>query len=275
MKNINWNQFARRILLIIIILCLIPIGRAYYSSLKHQAQQQKISDLVSLEKTHSERETDDTSLEAPIQMQEELPAMEPEIQESSILTKYAALYEENNDLIGWLSIEGMKIDYPVMQCEDNEYYLHHSFYGEEDKYGCLFVKDIADVDTPGTNFIIYGHNMKDGSMFGDLDLYKKEDFCKEHSVISFDTLYEQRTYEVMAVFTSQVYGQHDDVFKYYNFYEAESPEEFATFYETVKKLSFYDTGVEAEYGDTFLTLSTCAYHVKDGRLVLVAKRVTE
>lgn len=275
MKNINWNQFARRILLIIIILCLIPIGRAYYSSLKHQAQQQKISDLISLEKTHSERETDDTSLEAPIQMQEELPAMEPEIQESSILTKYAALYEENNDLIGWLSIEGMKIDYPVMQCEDNEYYLHHSFYGEEDKYGCLFVKDIADVDTPGTNFIIYGHNMKDGSMFGDLDLYKKEDFCKEHSVISFDTLYEQRTYEVMAVFTSQVYGQHDDVFKYYNFYEAESPEEFATFYETVKKLSFYDTGVEAEYGDTFLTLSTCAYHVKDGRLVLVAKRVTE
>lgn len=275
MKNINWNQFARRILLIIIILCLIPIGRAYCSSLKHQAQQQKISDLVSLEKTHSERETDDTSLEAPIQMQEETPAMEPEIQESSILTKYAALYEENNDLIGWLSIEGMKIDYPVMQCEDNEYYLHHSFYGEEDKYGCLFVKDIADVDTPGTNFIIYGHNMKDGSMFGDLDLYKKEDFCKEHSVISFDTLYEQRTYEVMAVFTSQVYGQHDDVFKYYNFYEAESPEEFATFYETVKKLSFYDTGVEAEYGDTFLTLSTCAYHVKDGRLVLVAKRVTE
>ena len=201
--------------------------------------------------------------------------MEPEIQESTILTKYAALYEENNDLIGWLSIEGMKIDYPVMQCEDNEYYLHHSFYGEEDEYGCLFVKDIADVDTPGTNFIIYGHNMKDGSMFGDLDLYKKEDFCKEHSVISFDTLYEQRTYEVMAVFTSQVYGQHDDVFKYYNFYEAESPEEFATFYETVKKLSFYDTGVEAEYGDTFLTLSTCAYHVKDGRLVLVAKRVTE
>lgn len=275
MKKRNWNRFARRILLIIMILCLIPVGRAYYLSVKHQSQQEKLADLLSLEKKHFEREPDAESPETPVEIPEGTQQEIPEVQEPVMLSRYSALYEENNDLIGWLSIEGMKIDYPVMQCEDNEYYLHHSFYGEEDKYGCLFVKDIADVDTPGTNFIIYGHNMKDGSMFGDLDFYKKEDFYKEHSVISFDTLYEQRTYEVMAVFTSQVYGQHDDVFKYYNFYEAKTPEEFDAFYESVKELSFYDTGVEAEYGDTFLTLSTCAYHVKDGRLVLVAKRVTE
>ncbi len=188
-----------------------------------------------------------------------------------MLEQYAKLYEKNKDLEGWLSIEGMKIDYPVMQNEDNTYYLHHDFYGEDSKYGCLYVKEQADLDA-GTNFIIYGHNMKDGSMFGDLDLYLKESFYKEHPVISFDTLYEERTYDIIAVFRSQVYRADDEVFKYYQFYEADTQEEFEDFYDNIKKLSLYDTGVEAAFGDTFLTLSTCAYHVPDGRLVVVAKR---
>ena len=159
-----------------------------------------------------------------------------------------------------------------MQNEDDEYYLHHDFYGNDSKYGCLYVREQADLGA-GTNFIIYGHNMKDGSMFGDLDLYGKESFYKEHPTVSFDTLYEERTYEIVAVFRSQVYNADDEVFKYYQFYEAETQEEFEDFYDNIKALSLYDTGVEAEFGDTFLTLSTCAYHVKDGRLVVVAKRI--
>lgn len=190
------------------------------------------------------------------------------------MARYVSLYEKNKDLVGWLKIEGTQIDYPVVRGMDYEYYLHHNFYGDEDKYGCLFVKDIADVDTPGTNFVIYGHNMKDGAMFGELDLYQKEDFWKEHPIFSFDTLYEERSYEIAAVFFSQIYGNEEDVFKYYEFYEAETPEEFTMFYENIKKLSLYDTGVEASYGDTFLTLSTCAYHVDDGRFVVIAKRMS-
>lgn len=191
-----------------------------------------------------------------------------------MLDKYVNLYRENNDLAGWISIEGMKIDYPVLQNADNEYYLHHDFYGKDSKYGCLYVKNQADVDK-GTNFIIYGHNMKDGSMFGDLDLYQKESFYKEHPRIAFDTLYEERTYDIIAVFRSQVYNAEDDVFKYYQFYEAHTQEEFADFYNNIKALSLYDTGVEAVFGDTFLTLSTCAYHVQDGRFVVVAKLVSQ
>lgn len=188
-----------------------------------------------------------------------------------MLAGYAGLYEENKDLAGWLSIEGMKIDHPVMQGEDDSYYLHHDFYGQDSRYGCLYVKEQADLNA-GTNFIIYGHNMKDGSMFGDLDLYLKESFYKEHPVISFDTLYEERTYDIIAVFRSQVYNADEDVFKYYQFYEADTQEEFEDFYGNIKELSLYDTGVQAKFGDTFLTLSTCAYHVPDGRLVVVAKR---
>lgn len=189
----------------------------------------------------------------------------------AVLEKYAGLYAENDELVGWLSIEGTRIDHPVMQSEDDEYYLHHDFYGKDSKYGCLYVRGQADLEA-GTNFIIYGHHMKDGAMFGDLDLYAEEGFYREHPSFSFDTLYEERTYDIMAVFRSRLYDEEDDVFPYYRFYEAETREEFDDFYDNVKALSLYDTGVEARFGDTFLTLSTCAYHVKDGRFVVVAKR---
>ncbi len=189
-----------------------------------------------------------------------------------ILKKYKDLYMQNGDMTGWLSVEGTKIDYPVMQCEDDEYYLHHDFEKEDSKYGCLYVRERADLEN-GTNFVVYGHNMKDGSMFGELDLYLEEEFYKEHPNISFHTLYEEYTYEILAVFRSRIYGEKEDAFKYYQFYEAKTKEEFDDFYENVKELSLYDTGVEAEFGDTFLTLSTCAYHVKNGRLAVVAKRV--
>ena len=177
-------------------------------------------------------------------------------------------------MAGWLSVEGTKIDYPVMQGEDDEYYLHHDFYGQESKYGCLYVRNRADIDK-GTNFVVYGHNMKDGSMFGELDLYLEEGFYREHPLIRFDSLFEKRTYEIIAVFRSQVYDQAEDVFRYYQFYEADTEEEFDDFYENIKALSLYDTGVEAQFGDQFITLSTCAYHVEDGRFVVVAKRQKE
>lgn len=199
---------------------------------------------------------------------------EPE--EPVMLSKYAGLYEKNNDIVGWLSIEGTKIDYPVMRSEkEDDFYLRRDFYGKSDRHGCLYVRSRADVDTPGTNFIIYGHNMKDGTMFRDLTSYEKESFFKKHPLILFDTLYEERTYEVIAVFFSQVYYSNEDVFKYYQFYEAKTQEEFDYFYENIKALSLYDTGVTAEFGDTFLTLSTCAYHVEDGRFAVVAKRVID
>ena len=210
---------------------------------------------------------------------EEVRTEEPEIQTGidtgghrEILDKYKSVYNENQDLAGWLTIEGTAIDYPVMQCEDDEFYLSHNFYRETDKYGCLYVKNIADLDSPGTNFIIYGHNMKDGSMFGELERYRNHDFYREHAHISFDTLYEERTYEVMAVFPFRLYEE-DQPFQYYKFYRANTEAEFIDFYENVCKLALYDTGVTASFGDTFLTLSTCAGDGADQRFVVVAKRV--
>ena len=274
MKYKRMKRYIRKILLFIMIVCLIQLGQAYISSLKHKAQQ---SELLELTEAHMEERIPVTEPEEiktePQQTEISEEKEEPEVPEEPVmLAQYQALYAENSDMIGWLSIEGTQINYPVMQCGDDEYYLHHDFYGEESKYGCLYVRGRADVDT-GTNFVIYGHNMKDGSMFGELDLYWQESFYLEHPTILFDTLYEKRSYEIIAVFPSQVYKEDDDIFKYYQFYEAENQEEFEIFYKNIKELSLYDTGVEASFGDTLLTLSTCAYHVTDGRFVVVAKRV--
>lgn len=276
--------------LVVFVACLLPIGQAWRESLQSKAQQEDLRKMteVSVEHVSREGEAPETGAVSVLENHDmpgtenvEMSAMSQaaEVLTTSVtspvmLAKYTDLYQENNDLVAWLSIEGMKIDYPVLQNADNEYYLHHDFYGNDSKYGCLYVKEQANVDT-GTNFIVYGHNMKDGSMFGDLDLYQKESFYKEHPRICFDTLYEERTYDIVAVFRSQVYDAEDDMFKYYQFYEADTQEEFDDFYDNIKELSLYDTGVEAQFGDTFLTLSTCAYHVQDGRFVVVAKRASE
>ncbi len=276
------NRHIRILFLFITIVCLIQLGRAYYASVQHRAQQAELKELSKQQEEstgQAEEKVTEPEKAGPQGLEVLKEAEDAELRsteapaEPVMLAQYVALYKENNDLTGWLSIEGTVIDYPVMQCGDDEYYLHHDFYGNEDKYGCLYVREMADVNTPGTNFIIYGHNMKDGSMFGDLDLYRDEGFGREHSLVSFDTLYEERTYEIVAVFLSRVYNSDEEAFKYYQFYQADTQEEFDYFYENIKKLSLYDTGVEAEFGDTFLTLSTCAYHVDDGRLVVVAKKI--
>ena len=197
------------------------------------------------------------------------------------------LYDMNPDTIGWLSIDDTVIDYVVMQTpEDEEYYLDRDFQGNYSAYGCLLAdtdsqigsgteeNNYADGSIPCTNIIIHGHNMRNGSMFGDLDLYRKQDYEKEHSIIKFSSLYEEREYEICAVFLSQVYEKtRTDVFKYYKFFQADTEEEFDDFYNNIKKLSLYDTGVTAEFGDEFITLSVCAYHTENGRLVVVGKRV--
>jgi sortase B len=114
--------------------------------------------------------------------------------------------------------------------------------------------------------------MKSGLMFGDLLLYEDKDYGMSHNIICFDSLYEKREYELIAVFYSQVFYKWENVFKYYNFFQADTQEAFDDWYRNIKELSLYDTGVTAEFGDEFITLSCCAYHVDDGRFVVVGKR---
>lgn len=192
-----------------------------------------------------------------------------------VLDEYKNLLLKNKKLIGWVKIEGTSIDYPVMQTTDNEYYLDHNISQEYDKNGTIFMDKDCDVLKPSTNFILYGHHMRSGRMFGQLDKYKDESFYEDHQYISFDTIYEKGTYQVMYVFRSKVYKETEIVFKYYQFIDANGEQEFESAMEEMAALSLFDTGVTAQYGDQLLTLSTCDYQETDGRFVVVAKKVSD
>ena len=117
--------------------------------------------------------------------------------------------------------------------------------------------------------------MKNGTMFKTLVLYEKEKYWKEHPQIMFTTLYEERTYEVIAAFFDRVYYSYEDVFKFYRFIDAEDEAQFADAIANYKEKALYDTGVTAEYGDKLLTLVTCSYHTNNGRFVVVAREVEQ
>lgn len=186
--------------------------------------------------------------------------------------QYQLLWEQNHDFAGWLSIEGTKIDYPVMFTpEEPEYYLRKAFDGSYAISGSLFIGEGCEPD--GSHVIIYGHHMKDGTMFGSLADYADRDYWAEHPTIRFDTLETDGEYEVLSAFYSRVYKVNEnDVFRYYQYADLSEPERFAEFVEQAQEAALYDTGVTAEYGDKLLTLSTCSYHTTDGRFVVVAVR---
>lgn len=190
-----------------------------------------------------------------------------------VLEEYKNLLNKNKKLIGWVKIDDTNIDYPVMQTTDNEYYLDHNLNQEYDRNGSIFMDKDCDVLKPSTNFILYGHHMKSGQMFGGLDKYQKQSYAEEHPYISFDTIYEHGTYQVMYVFRSRVYSEEDVNFKYYQFIDALSETEFDSNMQEMAVMSLYDTGVTAQYGDRLLTLSTCDYQEKNGRFVVVAKKI--
>lgn len=198
---------------------------------------------------------------------------EEEELELEVLEEYQTLYNKNKRLIGWLKIDDTNIDYPVMQTANNEYYLDHNYSQEYDKNGSLFLDKDCDIVHRNTNLIIYGHHMKSGKMFGNLNKYSSADYAKQHATIQFDTIYEKGTYEVMYVFRSRIYNEEEIVFKYYQFFDAASEKEFNSKMEEMAALSLYDTGVKASYGDELLTLSTCDNSEQDGRFVVVARRV--
>lgn len=184
--------------------------------------------------------------------------------------KYAELYAQNSDFMGWLRIDGTGIDYPVMQSKDEpDFYLKHNFSKEYSRFGIPYMQ--ANCGLSADNIIIYGHNIKSKSMFNELTRYKDKDFYTAHKYITFDTLDEQRTYAVIAVFKTVAYS--DKGFKYYDFVNANTEGEFNDYVAKCKSLSFYETGVTAEYGDKLLTLSTCEYSQENGRHAVVAKLI--
>lgn len=191
-----------------------------------------------------------------------------------VANPYADSYAQNSDMAAWISVPDTIIDYPVMQTmKDENYYLYRGFDRKDNKNGCLILDTDSTLEPIGTNLIIHGHNMKSGAMFRHLFDYEDKSFFENHRYMKLYTKECERNYEVIAVFYTQVYKKTDDVFKFYKFFQADTEEEFLDYYDNIKEMSLYDTGVTAEFGNRFLTLSTCSYQVENGRFVVVAKEI--
>ena len=184
------------------------------------------------------------------------------------------LYDINKDIIGWIKVGNTNINYPVMQSKIENYYLKKDFYKRYSYYGTPFLANNCDINT-SENLIIYGHNMKNRKMFGDLENYKNKQFYDSNKVIDLYTLDNGETikisYEIFAVFKTVAYSSTD--FKYYQHVSFNSKESFEVFINHVQDLSLYKTEVNPKYGDKLITLSTCEYSNKNGRLVVVARKI--
>lgn len=193
---------------------------------------------------------------------------------ATILPQYQDLYEKNSDFVGWLRMEGTNIDYPVVQIpNDNSYYLRRGFDRFYSPTGTLFLDGRCTMgESSSTNWLIYGHNVMDGSMFGTLTAYEDETFYREHPTFTFDTLTETGTWQVFAALHTRLGA---DALPYYAFFDASNRAEWQEWVNAICELSLYDTGVSPQYGDQLLTLSTCgaARSGTDERFAVLAVRV--
>ncbi len=195
-------------------------------------------------------------------------------QKTERMLQVEELKKENQDIVGWIEIEGTNINYPVLQGTDNQYYMKHTYNKENSKDGSIFLDKSYDWNIPSTNLLLYGHNNKNGTMFQNLLKYKDESFYKEHPTIRFTTINDDCQYEIISAFLSRVYYEDEqNVFRYYYFINANDETQYNNYINESKKASLYDTGKSAEYGEQLITLSTCSYHTEDGRFVVVAKKV--
>lgn len=184
-----------------------------------------------------------------------------------------ALHKENGDIVGWLQIKGTKINYPVMQTKKvPQYYLRRNFKKEYSIAGTPFMDAASDIDKPTLNWTIYGHHMKNGTMFHDLLKYQKEDFYKAHKTFTFDTINGKGTYQVVAAFYTQIYESDYKGFKYYNYTGITGPAQLREYIAGSKAIALYNTGVTVDK-EQVITLSTCAYQTENGRFVVVAKKI--
>ncbi len=221
-----------------------------------------------------ETTTEATTTEPP-------PPVEPDP-----LEKYMEYYEQNSDFVGWISIPGIThsngelyIDYPVLQTTDNSFYIDHDFDKDKSSSGAIY----ADYKVPITGFgmadnvTLYGHSMANGTYFRRLLDYKDLDTVKDAYIINFDTRWEEAQYIVVACFLVGIHEDQDDLplFEYFKCRNFDTEEDYNYFYDNIMLRNYYTSGVECEYGDQFLTLSTCSYEFDDSRFVVVARKLHE
>lgn len=246
----------------ILMLLIVILTVSSYFFIKEIAENKKENDIYDdLQEIVQSQETEDKRNES---------SMKEQTNENNYNLENIA--KINSDVIGWIKVDGTNIDYPVMQ--NKNFYLHKNIYKNYSSHGTPYLAEYCDLKT-SDNLIIYGHHMNDNSMFSGLVNYKNYQFYKNHKYIKFYTLIDGQTieniYEIIVTFKTIAYS--DNGFRYYNYINFYNDEDFKSYISNCQRLEFYNTETSANYGDKLITLSTCEYSQKNGRMVVVAKKI--
>lgn len=225
-------------------------------------------------KDKNNKEEGTTALTPEMQWQELREEFPKVIFPPGLQLKYARLFATNQDFVGYLSADGIDMALPIVQTNNDEKYMKKNFYGQTTKYGCPFVTHLNNITELDMNTVIFGHHMNDGTVFGILDKYKSIEGFKAAPVISFNTLYKDYQWKIIAAFITNAYEKEDNgyVFQYY-FTSLSTQERFSAFLNELSQRSLYDTGVDVLPSDKILTLSTCSHEFNEARFVVVARLV--
>ena len=267
-KKHNFKKILCVIFLILILISLAYIFK-YSIDVINTKKQASLLNNIKVDTTRiSQEKVENTTSKNAFETQQDITNTK-----TDRMLKLEELQKINSEIIGWLEIENTDINYPVLQGADNSYYMKHNYKKQYSTNGSVFLDKDFKWDPPSSNLLIYGHNMKNNTMFQSLLNYKSENYYQQHPIIRFTTNNEDANYEIISAFESRVYYKNEkNVFRYYYFVNANNENEYNEFVTNSKKASLYDTGKSATYGEQLLTLSTCSYHTKDGRFVVVAKK---
>ncbi len=267
--------------------CVIWMGMELYSRFQTQQKYDDITSKYNNTVSHTTSAKNPDATEDETEENIESPTEEATYE---LLPGAKNLLEMSEDVVGFISIPDTEVNYPIMQNEEDtegeEYFLEHDFYGNDSHLGSIFLDFRCNFDVVGEdkklktptseNLIVYGHNMKDQSMFGSLRNYKEDDsYYEEHPLIEVNSNYETYTFKIFGYFIADAVDTTDTRFEYWNYIELDDEEIFYDYVNEVKRRSLILTNVDVEYGDQLLTLSTCSNVISNGRFVVVARALRE
>lgn len=246
-------------ILIIVVLIVIWVPR------RSDLDMSSYVETVGIEASEGTSEEAAESTQASAGISEETAEEPILIEKHEVMKEYKDLSSQNSDMVGFIYLpEG---SYPVVQrVADQNYYLDKNFFGEEDKNGSIFANRYSNLGQAGIS-LLYGHTMRSGAMFGGLKRWLDKDYFSEHSIIRLDTLYECMNYEVVAVIETSMHEE----FCYFDYVGGVSESDFNDWKAGMSGYVSQGSLDNLSYGDVICELSCCAYHVKDGRLVLVLR----
>lgn len=285
-KPLSKFEIIRRVVLsvsiVAIVICVGVLLNQWRLSIQNDNVIDEVNDLILTEPStdKDEDKDEDKTTTKPLTPEEQWQQIKKDYPKvlfpANIQLKYAKLYGENQDFVGYLSAEGVNLNLPVVQTTNDEVYLNKNFYGAKTKYGCPFVTHLNNMSYNhlDMNTVIFGHHMNNGTIFGALDKYKTLAGYKAAPVISFNTLYKDYQWKIIGAFITNGYASGDGgyIFPYF-FTNLSSASKMSAYLSELAQRSLYDTGVDVLPSDKLLTLSTCSHEFDDARFVVVARLV--